>query len=239
MKIAIVFILVLGCRQLAAHCPKDWQRFGESCYHMIPQRVQWLDARSICAQFRASIAVPNSFSEHQYLWQLFNGKFDCKDYGGLWIGCIETEGVWQPCPLKNEGQDFQKWQVNQPDNSGTADCAVMSKWYHSEWDDQGCDQDLCAVCELPIGNTRKFCLQTGKDGRPSPRHLVGHVMGELPGKGVVSCGKACRSHLLCRSFNLLMEPGPGKTVCQLNNATRHEAAERDIKAKENCYMFEL
>ena len=36
-----------------------------------------------------------------------------------------------------------------------------------------------------------------------------------------------------------MEKGSGKMVCQLNNATRHEAADGNMKAREKCYFFDL
>ena len=79
----------------------------------------------------------------------------------------------------------------------------------------------------------------GHDGRIKSQCLVGHVMKELRADGVVSCGKACRSEPRCRSFNLLMEKGSGKMVCQLNNATRHEAADGNMKARDKCYFFDL
>ena len=92
---------------------------------------------------------------------------------------------------------------------------------------------------IPVNSvTPIFCLQTGNDGRFTSQCLFNHVTKEQAGNGIVSCGKACRSDPRCRSFNLLEQEG-GKMVCQLNNATRHEAAEGEMKEEENCYFFDL
>ena len=70
------------------------------------------------------------------------------------------------------------------------------------------------------------------------KNMLHHVMEELPGKSVVSCGEVCRSHPRCHSFNLL-EQDEGKMVCQLNNATHREVTDGDMKVNERWYFFDL
>ena len=128
--------------------------------------------------------------------------------------------------------------TGQPNDIINADCAALNLVYRT-WNAQYCTNLRFAACERPVNTaTPVFCTQTGDDGRLTTQCPFRHVMKELPGTGVISCGKACRSEPRCRSFNLL-EQGGGKMVCQLNNATRHEAAEGDMKEKENCYFYDL
>ena len=244
MKLSYVFLLVLGVhcdRHLAAICPPEWQRFGESCYLVITKTMTWLEANRTCAKLQATLAVPTSISEHNYIWERFNKE--AFGVPGLWIGCndMAVEGEWQPCPLRGQNRGFENWKDNQPDDwGGISDCAAMMNHFNSKWDDQYCYNPRSAVCKLPVSiNNQVFWLQTGPDGRVETQCLVGHVMKELRVDGVVSCGKACRSEPRCRSFNLLMEQGSRKIVCQLNHGSRHEATDGDIEANKNCHLFDL
>ena len=97
----------------------------------------------------------------------------------------------------------------------THDCGLVQWWVN-----QNCYNTIYmqATCKLPIINYPPFCLQIGSDGHITSQCLTGHVMMEIQAQGVVSCGKACLSHPRCSSYNLL-DQGPGKMECQLNNIT--------------------
>ena len=242
MGVVDILLLVLGVsgQLLAQICPPDWHRYGESCYFVITQTMDWYEANRTCAISQANLAIPNSQFEHDFIWQLFRQEVG-HSYS-LWIGCndIEEEGKWQHCPLNGEPNAYENWKTGEPNDSPSpSDCAALWEGAGGLWDDQKCDWNgNYALCELPVINTPVFCLQTGNDGRITSQCLFNHVMKEQAGNGIVSCGKACRSDLRCRSFNLLEQEG-GKMVCQLNNATRHEAAEGEMKEEENCYFFDL
>ena len=227
---------------MAAICPTDWQRYGESCYLLITRPMNWQDANDTCRPHGA-LTVPNSEAEQAFIWDIFTSYFGVEPPLDLWFGCsdIEEEGVWTPCSLREEDHAYNKWKYDQPSNKSEQNCAAMKKGFGGRWADRKCSLELCAMCEVLIKSTTipVFSLQTGPDGRVESKCLVGHVMKELRADGVVSCGKACRSEPRCRSFNLLMEKGSGKMVCQLNNVTRHEAADGNMKARYKCYFFDL
>ena len=226
----------------AAFCPTGWHRYGKACYFVIKDKMGWHNAGDICAASQANLAIPNSSNEETFLWELLQGELHPNGLEeGVWIGCndIQQEGVWQHCPLRNDRTNmYQNWAVGRPDNRHPkADCALVSKWRH--WDNQICTNLKYATCELPIINYNPlFCLQIGSDGHITSQCLTGHVMKEIQAQGVVSCGKACLSHPRCSSYNLL-DQGPGRMVCQLNNITLQNAAAQDVKEIENCYSLHL
>ncbi|XP_071805117.1 snaclec 1-like [Asterias amurensis] len=243
MYLAGVLFLV-GCyATLAAICPTDWQRYGESCYLLITQKLDWQDARDICIELHADLAFPNSDAEQKFIWEMYGGFYP-EFPSGLWIVCndMAETGNWQPCPLSGTN-GYQNWANGHPEETARH-CVAMSiaDGAMSQWMNKPCKglKTKYATCEYHINTTTQvFSLQTGLGGRVESQCLVGHVMKEVRADGVVSCGKACRSEPRCRSFNLLMEHGSGKMVCQLNNATRHEAADENMNARDKCYFFDL
>ena len=240
MDLGDLLFLVMGfwCGPaLAEICPPDWHRYGESCYFVITQQLDWYEANRTCVQSQANLAVPNSELENNFLVELLLQTFDNKPH--IWIGCndIEEEGNWQNCPLKNDIGVYENWKKGNPNINNDANCAMCSLGSNGQWHDKDCAVTGSAPCERPVNSAAPvFCFQTGDDGRLTTQCPFRHVMKELPGMGVMSCGKACRSEPRCRSFNLL-EQGGGEMVCQLNNAIRHEAADEDMK--ENCYFYDL
>ncbi|XP_071805155.1 C-type lectin domain family 6 member A-like [Asterias amurensis] len=244
MNLALVLLLLVGCYEaLAAICPTDWQRYGESCY-FITQRMNWAEANYTCVNSNAALAVPNSKTEQTFIWSMFLDFFNgSQPTRHLWIGCYfnQEAGEWQNCPLRNVPNTYENWKEDNPENHKPAtDCVAMNWNYNGQWVDRPCRKTMFAICELQVDITlHSFCIKTGPGGRIKSQCLTGHVMKELRADGVVSCGKVCRSEPRCRSFNLLMKQGPGKMVCQLNNATRHEATSVDMIVKDNCYFFDL
>ncbi|XP_071805053.1 snaclec alboaggregin-B subunit beta-like [Asterias amurensis] len=245
MDLTGILLLLLGCyTAMTAICPTDWQRYGESCYLLLTQRMNWAEANDTCVNSKAALAVPNSKTEQTFIGSMFleflngSGSATC-----LWIGCYFNleAGGWQNCPMRDVPNTYENWREGNPENDEPAtDCVAMNRKQNGQWADKRCSNNYLAVCELQVDITpNSFCLQTGLGGRIKSQCLVGHVMKELRADGVVSCGKACRSEPRCRSFNLLMKQGPGKMVCQLNNATRHEATSVDMIVKDNCYYFDL
>ena len=242
INLADVLLFLVGCyTTLSAICPTDWQRYGESCYFLVTQPMNWYDANDTCFKSHATLAVPNSQTEQTFIWEMFLEFFNATTPTySLWIGCniIEEEGNWQHCPLR-ESNAYENWNDGEPDDNDQTDCVAMKKFIQGKWAEKICTKIQYAVCELPVFTTTPvFCLQTGFNGCFESQCMLSHAMKELRAEGVMSCGKACRSEPRCRSFNLL-EKGRGEMVCQLNNATRHEVADGDMEAKDNCYFFDL
>ncbi|XP_038044167.1 uncharacterized protein LOC119718819 [Patiria miniata] len=193
--------------------------------------MDWYQANRTCAESRAKLAVPNSQDEQEFLWEFFLSAFDQNPTGDLWIGCndIEVEGTWKYCPLRDGANAYQNWDNREPNDKGDvryADCGHMKTITDGKWDDHPCSNRKYAACERPIQKeTTLFCLETNPAGRIASLCLVDHIAKELPVTGVLACSKACRSDPRCGSFNLL-EIGPEKMQCQLNNATRQEAGSK-------------
>ncbi|XP_071789631.1 perlucin-like protein [Asterias amurensis] len=200
-------LLWIYCGRIFAEiCPLDWHRYGESCYFIITDMMDWYQANRTCVESRGNLAVPNSQSEQDYIWELFLNEFDQKPDTSLWFGCndIEEEGNWQHCPLKGENNGYENWAIGEPNNIPESDCVKM--WYtrNGLWDDTQCSrEDEYAVCEQHVKTPSVPTTLPDINGRLTPQCLLHHAMRELMGNGVVSCGKSCRSHPLCYSFNLL------------------------------------
>ncbi|XP_071805086.1 snaclec GPIB-binding protein subunit beta-like [Asterias amurensis] len=165
---------------MAAICPTDWQRYGESCYLLITKRLNWQDANDTCFKYqRSTLAVANSQTEQTFIWITFNDLFEWAPVVSLWIGCndIRQEGKWEPCPLKDDLTRYNNWGVLYPRNNISKNCAIMGKWANGKWFDVDCDIKRNIVCELPAEATAPvFSLQTGPDGRVESQCLVGHVI---------------------------------------------------------------
>ncbi len=198
MRISQVLCLVLGVycgRLLAELCPPDWHRYGESCYFIIADKMDWYQANRTCAESRANLAIPNSQSEQDYIWELLQKEPDPTSSDRVWIGCndIEEEGKWQHCPLKDETNAYENWGDGEPnDFAGREDCGVQENVKNGKWNDGECGISCFAICELPVCS----------GGRLTPQCLIHHAMEELLGECVGSCGKVCRSHPRCHSFTL-------------------------------------
>ena len=222
--IHIVFVLLWVCfgHILAENCPTGWHRYGESCYLFSNTTMDWYQARSTCVESRATLAYPTSQSEQDYIWDIFNNKFPSNN---LWIGCYAENAGWQNCPLRDDGTGYEYWADGEPRYSVNV-CVQMWYNFNGRWDDCPCSYSNYAVCELHVRSTlvpaqptvesiSALPPQTGNNVRLTPQCLLHHAMTELMGNGVVSCGKYCRSHPPCHSFNLLEQdcpPGYEKTA---------------------------
>ncbi|XP_071804755.1 perlucin-like protein [Asterias amurensis] len=230
MDIVQVLSLVLGVGCgcfLAEQCPPDWYGIGDSdsCYFFMNDKMNWYQANRTCAESLANLVVPNSLPERSFVWEVFSQLLGHQPDYELWIGCndIEEEGNWYPCPLKGDN-GYENWKVGEP--SG-ANCAQMRITSDGEWEDADCTEYKYAVCEQQGKTTGTQHVETtmvptttqtdSSLGRLTPQCLLRHAMEELLGDGGVgSCGKACRSHPRCHSFNLPKQNG-GKMVCLPSN----------------------
>ncbi|XP_027215213.2 perlucin [Penaeus vannamei] len=122
---------------------KGFRRYGEKAYrHFASSRTHW-DARNLCWNMNASLAVPLNAGENSFLASLVNT-------GSFWILADDAtaEGVWENTDT-NERLSYGRWRAGQPDNGGgVEDCAELS--YLAEWNDIACSQTRYYACEIPV-----------------------------------------------------------------------------------------
>ncbi|XP_071789713.1 hepatic lectin-like [Asterias amurensis] len=207
--IQVIFALyVCSCHILADICPPDWHRYDESCYFIITSMMNWFEANRTCAKSRANLAIPNSQSEENYIYrEFFQKNFDQTQGAELWIGCndIEEEGKWQDCPLTGETNGYENWGIGEPsDQEKRYNCGQV---WRDQWDDTNCYYSRYAICERHVSTPVSTTLPD-INGRLTPQCLLHHAMKEINGNGGASCGKFCRSHPRCHSFNLTEQDCP-------------------------------
>ncbi len=222
---AVLALCVCSGRLVAEVCLTNWQRYGESCYFIITDMMDWYEANRSCVESQANLAIPNSQSEQDYIWALYLKELDQIPDTNLWIGCndIEEEGKWQHCPVKGDTNEYENWWDGEPNNGGDSDCGQM--WYavNGQWDDTLCSRkDVHAVCERHVKDTTVSTTLATIYDRLTPQCLLHHAMEELMGNGAVSCGKSCRSHPRYHSFNLLEQDCPPS-----NNTTQKTTKEKN------------
>ena len=131
---------------------------------------------------------------------------------------MRVDGRGQEC-------SYLKWAPGEPTDVPGQACLQL--WFERDglMDDTYCSHSKFAICECPVipfTTLGMSCLQQFADTHSLSHCLIGHVIKEVPTKGVIACGSACRDEPLCRSFNL-RQGDRGDKTCQLNNITRSEA----------------
>ena len=129
--------------------------------------MTWNNAKSLCSEYGATLGIPNSQSEHEFIWEFFLQNIQDTPTPDLWIGFINTKGNWDDARRSDASGSYENWAAGQPDGFAYYVCTAMWAEHDGKWDDQYCLHDLNAVCELPVPvtNTPLFCLYTGDDGR--------------------------------------------------------------------------
>ncbi|XP_033625599.1 lithostathine-1-like [Asterias rubens] len=172
-------LLGLGCGSILAdicqqkncqrgNCPPNWRKDGASCY-FITEKMTWNNATSFCPKYGATLGIPNSQSEHEFIWEFFLQKIQDTTTGpDLWIGVINPKGNLYDARRSDASGSYENWAANQPDASSDSHCVSMWGDRGGKWDDKPCNRENYAVCKLPVPvttNTPLFCLYTGDDGR--------------------------------------------------------------------------
>ncbi|XP_071807017.1 snaclec agkisacutacin subunit A-like [Asterias amurensis] len=228
--ISLCFSILSG---IQAICPSGWLTWQNSCYILLPQKMTWFDAKMVCDRPGSSMIVPNTHSEHDFIWHELGANKG--DNLGLWIGCRRVQEADTVCSDNNNNNNlqFKNWAQGQPDK-GNEECIRMAHTFGGKWGDSNCTLDKFAACEMSVPEP-EYCLTAEDYGRFTPQCLLNHDIKNLTANGVIGCGQACWAEPRCHSFNLWQK---GK-ICQLNNASRLQADVADIKIIEGCSFFEL
>ncbi|XP_071808091.1 snaclec bothroinsularin subunit beta-like [Asterias amurensis] len=221
-------------------CPPGWLTWQDSCYILLPQKMNWTDAFRVCDRPGSAMTMPETQIEQDFIWREMNtsriqmGLVDGNPFQ-LWIGCKKdlTNPGHLSCPGKKVDSDYTNWKGSRYNDEGQ-DCVRMRQKNDGKWGDYFCNGTFFAACEMRVPRP-VYCLTADDDGRFTHQCLLNHDIKNLTAKGVIGCGQACWAEPRCHSFNHWQQ---GK-LCQLNNASRLEADVTDFKNKEGCSFFEL
>ncbi|XP_033645334.1 snaclec convulxin subunit alpha-like [Asterias rubens] len=240
--IVVLLVMVSILRALHAACPPGWLTWQDSCYILLPQKMNWFDASKACDRPGVSLVSTNSTEEHNFLWGNMTkwmtefGAISRSDLQ-LWINCYRDSNK-QPfiCSGYDGILSFRNWDDGEPSDLFNEECARMAKSIGGRWADGYCDSKYFVACEMSA--FAYGCRQSSRRYKHIPQQcLLNHQIKSYPVKESIGCGQACWAEPLCRSFNLLKQDGI-KPICQLNHASRMDADGTDIKYEENCYLYE-
>ncbi|XP_071797277.1 C-type lectin domain family 4 member M-like [Asterias amurensis] len=240
MNTIIFHLLMLMTMQsiviVLSSCPTGWVKWHQSCYILLPDMMNWMQAEAACNRLGSNLIVPDSKEENDFIYE-----WAVRGNEGMWIGCTDAaqEGVWlcggQPARFTNW------WYPHDPHHNDTGlNCARMTVAYGGLWSDiLKCDSDAykLAACEMPVPMPIYHTLLV-PDGRVSQYCPLNHVIDNLAVEGVIACGRACTSDPRCRSFNVWQSSKKYKK-CQLNDVTRLEDDHTDLEVTQGCFYFEL
>ena len=241
----LVFVSVIlpGSRAPYAPCPPGWLKWQQSCYMLLPDKMNWFQAAEACDRPRSGLAVSNTQEENIFIWQsIVLGRDGA---GGLWIGCSDEaqEGVWLCGNQPAHRIQYTNWDATRFIQDNQHNCARMTIYApDGTWsDDVPCSSTdyKSAACEMTAFNAAPtYHTFIGPDGRVPQQCLLHHGIQNITVDGLLACGWACWNDPRCRSFNL-WQISKVENICQLNDATRLGADPTDFKATNNCFYFDL
>ncbi|XP_022103340.1 C-type lectin lectoxin-Enh6-like [Acanthaster planci] len=234
-----VLVILMSSQPIeGAKCPPGWLEWRQSCYLLLPDKMNWYEAMEACDRPGLSgLAAPNSPDENDFIWHSI-----VKNTDGLWIACTDVvqEGVWV---CGGQPLTFSSWFGGNPRNDTHLNCARVTVYgapARGLWaDDVACGSAnrKQAACEMTVAAVQIYHTYTGPDGRVPQECLHHHDIKNVTVESLLTCGWACRADPRCRSFNLWLIT-KGK-ICQLNDITRLGADGADFKATNNCFYFNL
>ncbi|XP_038072959.1 perlucin-like protein [Patiria miniata] len=236
--VSLLFLVhLVGSRAfLHASCPPGWLKWQQSCYIVLPDKMNWFEASEACNRPGSSLIVPNSREENVFILESL-----VKRDGAFWIRCTDAaqDSVWL-C----DGQPpvYTNWHSGFPNTDKRGNCASLYAYNrYNEWrwvDNISCLRERFAACEMLASSVPAYHTFTGPDGRVPQRCLLHHDIRNLTVEGVLACGWACRAEPRCRSFNL-WQSSKREKMCQLNDVTGLVADDTIFKITNDCYFFDL
>ncbi|XP_078681186.1 uncharacterized protein LOC144916075 [Branchiostoma floridae x Branchiostoma belcheri] len=147
-----------GSYECVPGCPSGYYTGGEGtqCYKVHDEARSATMAAFVCESDGATLVMPKSQTEHDYLVALSTAL----GFGQFWIGITDnglfgaTEGTYiymNGDPLET----FEKWSAGNT-NTGADDCVYyMANGGDMEWNTGHClDDNKYYICELPINTCR-------------------------------------------------------------------------------------
>ena len=249
------FSVIMVTKAFAARgCPEGWVPYADSCYLGLDGSMKgnWSIAVKKCDQNNASIMVPSSDGENEFIFTSFQHH---EDLYGVWINCndIEVEGEWNCYEDGKYPTEYRKWEPNQPDDNekpGDQDYGFMlTKDYKNNpdilgyWGDTwGNENQMFVICErlrqARCVQSTTYCLTADEStGRFVSRCLFSHTLDRYPTTTVPACGQRCVEREDCLSFNI--KSSSTSRVCELNNATRSQVLKEYFQESKGCNYFDF
>lgn len=127
-------------------CPAGWSEFGGSCYWVLEDWLNWLDAGASCQHLDplAHLASSGSLQEDGFLEDLV-----LEQVGNVWLGGTDAgeEGSW----VWSDGSHFSftNWGPGEGQDGPQHNCLAMNT-NGDDWNDLACWATLWAVCEVSM-----------------------------------------------------------------------------------------
>ena len=155
----LIMITLLTCQQTLANrgtCPPGWENLNDKCYLIQGEdKTTWLQARNLCQQQGAKLALPQSEEDSKALFKLYRTKTGKDlDQECFWIDMMAFDNV--------DGRDFTasngdplsyvNWGLrgNQPNQAHTCGCIGWVGFFYgqtNQWLDDECYVNYGYVCE--------------------------------------------------------------------------------------------
>ncbi|XP_012991356.2 C-type lectin domain family 4 member M-like isoform X1 [Esox lucius] len=122
-------------------CPKNWKKFGCSCYYISSVKNTWNAGRQDCLNRRADLVIINSREEQAFIKALGHRS---------WIGLTDrdVDGTWRW--VDGTPMTTSYW-INGEPNGGKKENCGENKISNDDpvmaWNDQPCDHENYFICE--------------------------------------------------------------------------------------------
>ncbi|XP_025099663.1 perlucin-like protein [Pomacea canaliculata] len=150
-RLSLLLLLSL-CATSSCTCPPSWTAWRSSCYVFISQRLQWLEAASLCMVFGGHLAEINSRDENIFVRNMISSHNVF--FSWLGINDIARDGQWV---LSSSGQPltYWNWVAGEPNNAHGVTEACGGMYRDGRWNDDECvrSRTFTSVCERPQEST--------------------------------------------------------------------------------------
>ncbi|XP_055017940.1 C-type lectin domain family 4 member M-like [Boleophthalmus pectinirostris] len=118
-------------------CPKNWIRFGSSCFLVSPNTKTWTESRQECEELRATLVIISSPEQQRFVSGLTRHT--------VWMGLTDahTEGEWRW--VNGDAVTSSFWGRGEPNNAGDEDCGEISA--QNLWNDAPCRTKQHFICQ--------------------------------------------------------------------------------------------
>ena len=67
------YLLILMTMQsiviVLSSCPTGWVKWRQSCYSLLPEEMNWMQAEAACKRLRSNLIVPDSREENDFIFE--------------------------------------------------------------------------------------------------------------------------------------------------------------------------
>ena len=158
-------------------CPSGWFQWQGSCYTLLPEKMNWSDGKTSCAELGANMMVPDTADEQSYIWSEMKTRMEkgrnvnLEDDLDVWIGCQDLKDDGSLVCMGVEGDlTFKNWEQSGANNEPSEpyeECVRMTGKWGGNWGDSACSDIKFTACEMPVSG-RMQCVTANADGRFGP-----------------------------------------------------------------------